>query len=207
LKRAGTDMARMKLLQAALKRHPDILAGNIRSHLKTSGADWQGKMLNRFRGNPMRTRTGALKRSMRHKVTGSKLRNIKLRAVSTSRYAAVHEYGTVGKGGSLPDIRPKRAKHLTIPLPDNLTPAGVARYPSARKLIARDPTAFFHTSSSGVTTIGIKKGGSLKFLWVLKKKVSIPARLGFFLTWHQLRDRRRSTFANAVRYALSGVAR
>lgn len=37
-------------------------------------------------------------------------------------YAAVHEYGTVGKGGELPDIVPRRAKALTIPASPDFVP-------------------------------------------------------------------------------------
>lgn len=37
---------------------------------------------------------------------------------SVSPYAHVHQYGTTGKGGTLPTIRPKAAKALFIPLTD-----------------------------------------------------------------------------------------
>lgn len=205
MRRAGVDKRSLRDLQRAIQRQPRLLETNLKRHFKLSGQEWQGKMLDRFRGTPMKTRTGALKRSIRYRVPGSKLSNIELRAFSTSRYAKVHEYGTVGKGGRLPDITPKRSKALTIPLPDNLTPAGVPRFPSARALMSSGKT-FLHTSDRGITTIALDEGGRLRWLWVLKKRVSIPARLGFFLTWEGLRRGRLHRLRRATRAALQGRA-
>ncbi len=39
-------------------------------------------------------------------------------AASDCQHSLVHQLGTVGKGGKLPDIRPKRAKALFIPITD-----------------------------------------------------------------------------------------
>lgn len=57
--------------------------------------------------------------------TGSLLRSFHASATqqtasvgSPLRYAKVHQLGTVGKGGVLPDIKPKKAKALFIPLTD-----------------------------------------------------------------------------------------
>ena len=61
----------------------------------------------------------------------------------SARIARVHEFGTIGKGGTLPDIRPKRGQYLKIPI-------------------------------RGLSAALGKAGG-----FVLLRKVSIPARLGF----------------------------
>jgi hypothetical protein len=71
----------------------------------------------------------------------------------TVQYARVHEFGTVGKGGKLPDIVPRKAKFLRFPVRD----PGTATRPKAR--------------SSKIVS------------WVSTKKVSIEPRLGFFATW------------------------
>lgn len=48
-------------------------------------------------------------------------------------YAAVQEFGTVGKGGRYPTIVPRRAKALAVPTGPALTPAGVPRYTGPRE--------------------------------------------------------------------------
>lgn len=69
----------------------------------------------------------------------------------TLQYARVHELGTVGKGGSLPDIVPRRAKFLKVPIRD----LGTAARPKARgkvvgflslKKVAIPPRFKFHKS-------------------------------------------------------------
>lgn len=204
--RAGISKAGLRRFQTALRSQPRAMTANVREHFRKSGAEWQGAMLDRFRGSPMRTRTGALKRSIRHRVKGASLRDIELRNVSTSRYARVHEHGTVGKGGKLPDIVPKRARALTIPLPDNLTPAGVPRYPSARALMRTGKT-FLLKREGRRPVIMLDENGdgeNLKALWVLMRRVSIPPRLGFFFTWSRLRSKRKARFLRGIRAALNG---
>lgn len=71
----------------------------------------------------------------------------------TVQYARVHEFGTVGAGGRLPDIVPRKAKFLRFPIRD----PGTATRPKAR--------------SSKIVS------------WVSTKKVKIEPRLGFFATW------------------------
>ncbi len=67
-------------------------------------------------------------------------------------------------------ITPKNAKFLTIPIGENLTSAGVARYSSPRQV----PDGFF-IKSKGKLLFGYKKGKRGKFrpLFVLVKSVFI----------------------------------
>lgn len=44
------------------------------------------------------------------------------------RYAGVQEFGTVGKGGELPSIRPKKAKSLAVPQKPALTASGKPKW-------------------------------------------------------------------------------
>ena len=68
-------------------------------------------------------------------------------------------------------ITPQRAKFLTIPIGDNLTGAGVARFSSPRQV----PDGFFFTGKSGGLFFGIKHGkrGKVRALFVLKKSVTV----------------------------------
>lgn len=79
-------------------------------------------------------------------------------------YGPIHEFGGT--------ITPKRAQWLTVPLPAAMTPAGVV------KGRARDfPSTFVARSRAGNLIIfqrGV--GGGVTPLFVLKKKVTIPAR-------------------------------
>lgn len=84
-------------------------------------------------GDPLARRTGSLARS----VVGQSIRvnGIPTLAVGVFRgpalrYAAIQEFGTKGKGGLFPTIRPKKAKSLAIPQKSVLTAAGVPRYDS-----------------------------------------------------------------------------
>jgi hypothetical protein len=51
-------------------------------------------------------------------------------------------------------LRPKRGKYLAIPIGQNLTPAGVARYDSPQLV----PGGFFRRSKSGKLLFGINDG-------------------------------------------------
>ena len=82
--------------------------------------------------------------------------------------ANVHERGAT--------ITPKRAKYLTIPLPAALTKRGTPIKPNARAW----KNTFILKSKKGNLLIMQKKGkGDMVPLYVLKKSVKIPKRLGF----------------------------
>lgn len=127
------------------------------------------------------TRSRALANSARSEVFGqgldSRLR-LSIGGNPNNPGARIQEYGGT--------VTPKSAKYLTIPLPANLTPAGRLRR-SARDLLSDKETgAFFLRSKAGNLLIARDKNrgreGSdpnLEFLFVLKKRVVIPARLGF----------------------------
>lgn len=100
-------------------------------------------------------------------------------------YAKVHELGTVGAGGSLPDIVPVNKKALTIPLEDALTPSGLPKEPSARAW----PDTFLWFSEDDRNGSGYivredpNNEGELQFLYKLALRVAIPPRLGMRTTF------------------------
>lgn len=82
--------------------------------------------------------------------------------------ASVHERGAT--------IRPKRAKYLTVPLPPALNSNGTPKKKSARDW----QNTFVLKSRKGNLLIVQKAGGGqITPLYVLRKQVTIPQRLGF----------------------------
>lgn len=120
-------------------------------------------------GRPLHRRTGHLSNSIGSVVVNKKDQLYALigSGVRTGRrlpYADILETGGT--------ITARRTKYLTIPLPAALTKAGVAR-----KRRARDWPNTFVLRKNGNLYIVQKNGrfGTLKFLYILKKSVEIPA--------------------------------
>ena len=106
-----------------------------------------------------------------------------------ARIARVHELGTVGKGGTLPDITPKRFEFLWIPVTSMtkrydapllewadangwIANRKKTSYKSRNRMVKRD--ARFGDVVKTTTT---KTRGGQEF--ILLRKASIPPRLGF----------------------------
>lgn len=141
----------------------------------------------------IRRRTGALARGivgMGVKVNGLPAVQVGVIKGPSLQYAGVQEYGTVGKGGKYPTIRPKKGKALAIPVNKTLTKAGVARY-DGPKSDPRKLTFIPSKQLGGNGPIGAlyddvemrkiararKKAeewlGGFKAAWILVKKVDI----------------------------------
>ena len=152
----------------------------------------------------LRRRTGALARS----IVGLGTRVNSLPAVQVGvlkgpslKYAGQQEYGTVGKGGTMPTIRPKKGKALSIPVNETLTKAGVPRYDSpkndprkltfipSKQLGGNGPIGALFDEAELSTSIPKSKGArtrlrkkaenqlnGLKAAWILVKKVDITPK-------------------------------
>lgn len=109
-----------------------------------------------------------------------------------SEYANLHEVGGT--------VKPVRSKYLWIPIAGNLTPSGVARITPTeainrggffakgvffgRALTKRNvPQRTQSTGRDGYKGKAIAKGADITPLFVLKKSVSVPARLGAGRLW------------------------
>ena len=119
-------------------------------------------------------RQGLLMRSLAAsvRVRGSTLENIQgeIGGAPTPKWAWVHEEGAV--------IKVKRARYLTIPLPAALTSQGLPKKKKARDW----RNTFVAKSKAGNLLIFQKRGKSIVPLYVLKKQVRIPRRLGLGAT-------------------------
>jgi len=116
-------------------------------------------------GQSLKRRTGQLARSVDGWMAGQ-LDGV----VGVRSHSAVAKYAWL-LTDEQKTIVPKRAKFLTIPIGENLTGAGVARYSSPRQV----PDGFFVKTKSGKLLFGYKKGTRGKFrpLFVLVKSVFV----------------------------------
>ncbi len=164
---------------------------------------------NRNSDRLLQNRSGLLRRSFDYVVTGGLKEGKPLTLLVFSqgvKYARLQEYGGV--------IRPKKAKNLTIPLDDALTSAGVQRYSSVRDLISYHPKQVFFKTVNGKTFVvsrGVpgrdyKREPKLLWLYILKKSVKIPPRLGFRDRWKSSPETMR-LLRKAMRRAADRVER
>lgn len=168
----------------------------------------------RTRPDAVKKISGGLIRSFQAEVIGRSLKNMRLKIFSTSRIAAVHEYGAT--------IRPKQAKFLTIPSKFAKTPGGSLRF-TAREIIAargrgapglKLKSVFFGESEAGnLILFGVRdvknparaKFGGLVPLFILKKRVRIPPRLNFRKDFRDRLPRFRREMVVALRRAADKV--
>lgn len=162
--------------QTAMKRFPSRLSKEMGIALNQHGFAFKAAMARR---KPFRTGTGNLLRSQGHEVFGNSIKDLRLRLFIgggvAGRYARIQELGGVVRG----------KPWLTIPLPDNLTAAGIPRFKSAKALQGTGRT-FLTKSKAGNLIIGMRPegGGNVRWLWILKRSVKLKPRLGFVDTFN-----------------------
>lgn len=161
----GDDVER---LTPVVRRQLDLfMRGVIEAMRQRHDTPWpEGTSPKGVRPGTMSKRSGGIAKSLGYSVSGSSLDDVRA-AVFGSRIARVHERGAV--------IRTKRAKYLTVPLPAALDSRG---NPLRRR--ARDwDNTFVKRSKKGNLIIFQSRGrGEIIPLYVLRKQVRIPARLG-----------------------------
>jgi hypothetical protein len=202
-------------LQRALANLPKALDAEMRRAFNAHGRFMTKEMVTkRFTGYTGRTgdrlqnRSALLRRSFKHEVVGGVGQSTPLTLVHYSagvKYARLQEYGGT--------IKPKRAKWLTIPLPDALTGSGVQRYESARYLfenypkqmaVVRSRSGRLFIVSRGKPGTKPRKDSPMVWLYILKKESKVPARLGYRDTWKSvdLVNNRTQLFNEAIALAL-----
>lgn len=187
-----------------------------RDVMEAEGENWKQRVQARFSPYSggrylvdLQTRSGSLRDSISYSVKGASLGSLTLTKFSENRHAALHEYGTAGKSTSknaLPTIVPKRSQWLTIPVGDALGANGVPINASARDWpdlrfvphATRDDTAFLVPRDAETLA---------EALYILKKSVDVPPRLGMHAVDRLMQKSRRRGFARAMKRALSGEAR
>jgi hypothetical protein len=89
-------------------------------------------------------------------------------------YLRVNELGTVGKGGTMPSIKAKNGKYMTVPLNAAMDSRGV----KLKERAADWQNTFTLTAKDGRKYIAQRRGDDLVLLYILLEKVDIPPRLG-----------------------------
>lgn len=175
------------------KRALDGLTRRIASRLTRAmrqfGMDFVRRLkTERFSGRPaLRRRTGELSRSFQMSLSGTRLNDLTLRVFSRSPYAKIQEYGGT--------IVPKKAQWLAIPLDAVKTKGGVARGGP------RDyQNTFFAKSKKGNLILFQKdSSGGIIPLFVMKKEVTIPPRLGMRTLWNEMKQERNDLLHDALK--------
>lgn len=190
----------------SMRRLPAALHRRLKSAFDLHGIRFRDAMLlrNRKGGGGTTGRTGRLRGSLGHRVDGETIADLSLRAYSAGvSYARMQE-----KGGTVRAKPPRR--FLTIPVLDNLTAAGVPRFPSAADLRASQPgKTFVFKTKDGRLFIGRRPSANAKMqvLFRLKESVTIPPRFGFHETWEKQAPARAARNTKAVEAALADVAK
>jgi hypothetical protein len=210
-------------LRNALRKVPEAMDKELRVAFRDHGFFFRATMIERQftgfttsaprEGGRVQNRSGLLRRSFGSEVAGGLNKGSPLTLVVFSsgvKYARMQEYGGT--------VRPKRGQYLTIPLPDSMTRSGNPRYPGgARQLFTQYPKQIsivkspksgklFIVSDGKPGTNATKgKNAQTQWLYILKKSVTIPPRLGFRSTWRSTRvvNDRIQRLNKAVQIALS----
>jgi hypothetical protein len=165
-----------KVLGTSVERASPALKKELNDYLDTVAAAMGSRHGKRWSasspsdnsaGGSLNKRSGTLVKSIRDsvRVTGSQVKTIQGQ-IGSIFYGRTHEFGAT--------ITAKRVKYLTIPLPAALDSRGVPRRKSARDW----DNTFVITSKKGNLLIVRKRGRGIEPLYVLKRSVRIPKRLG-----------------------------
>lgn len=198
-----------KAVQRTVRRAPEVLERWIRLALNQHGQVYKVEMGKRFGGklingrnpstNRLATRSGALEGSIGFTVGGSSLRSLKLTFHvgnrETIKYAVTQEEGRPGGGKGAIVGKP----WLAIPLPAALTGTGRPRIESP-KFTKGKPGWFITRTGNNKLLIGKKTASGVEWWWVLKRRVEVPARLGFEKTVNskKLRQDRIKRIRNGI---------
>ena len=189
-----------KGLDLALSKIPNTMRAVLDNRLKNHALFFQkvmegvftAKRVGPFQRNTTKTkliyRSGALISSYDsnvYKTFSLKSQDMNLRITMgdgrTGHYVKTQEFGAT--------ITPKRSKYLTIPMPANLTGSGRPRFNRARNV----PNSIL-VKKNGTLYIARKlDDDQLEFLFVLKKKVVVPPRLGFVRRWNSKKVRKNAS--------------
>ena len=162
--------------RAALQRRGQTFLDEVDKAFEAGGLYAVNVAKQQAKGRGVQDRTNRLADSFGHRVikAGSSPTRTRRRLEVFSAgvpYARIQEYGG--------EVRPVRAKWLTIPLAPAKTAKGVQRGP-ARSFDG----LFFYKSRKGNALLGRRlTSGQIENFFLLKKRVHLKARLGFGKTW------------------------
>jgi len=185
--RITNDKLQLKLTKAA-----PILDKQMRFAMRDIGNDIAAEVImdmrnfskgRKGRKAPIQLRTGALARTVSGRHFGSTVQDLRAEVTAGSGsvpYARVQEFGTIGAGGTLPDIKPKK-RFLRMPLDRILTAQGGAvkgDYELVERAKGDWVTAGGKPTWISGRAIMIEEHGKNVPIWALITSAKIPPRLG-----------------------------
>lgn len=176
----------------------------IRANMAAAAQTWTGAFLRalvkeRLSGRPgLERRTGNLSRDWVTDVSesgGQLAIEVKTQGIANA-YAGIHE-----NGGT---IRPTKSKYLWIPLKLNLTANGVARM-SPREAISTG-NLFIQWNKGPIAYMRrrMARGWRLEPFFVLKKSITIPARMGAGVLFQSKLPALSSSLSDAMKTGWEG---
>jgi hypothetical protein len=188
-----------KRLEARIARLPPAVSRQLEEALRLRALPRIEKAaIANVRGGVLDTRTGNLARSFFRRI--ERVGEALVGRVGVDRAKAI--YGRVQELGGV--IRPKRAKHLAIPVGAALTPSGVARF-TAREFM-ENPEAFgfrsAFTNERVTALMGVRRNKSIEPVFALKDEVTIPAAGYLRKAFTSTRDQIVADLREGVRRAL-----
>lgn len=193
----GADIILTDNASTALRDYGVKFRRRAQTEMDRFGQDWTRKLVSeRLSGRPgVNRRTGNLARAFKSRTYDSSLLGGVVLDVQPegpgAKYADLQEFGGT--------IKPVRAKNLWIPIAGNLTPAGVARITPTeainrggffakgvffgKAITKRAPQASQHLGGKGYKGASFKRGETITPLFVLKKSVTVPGRMGATKLW------------------------
>jgi len=176
-------------ISKALANPSPRMAKALRSAFQQIGQGFIAKhRRDRLRGRPgLKQHHGqaGLAGSFGFEVVGMDLDSMQLINYSTSLYARIHEHGGI--------IKAKNVKYLTIPLP--------AAGGSDARIRDFAGGAFIKSKNGNLLYID---GDSGEPLFLLRESVTIPARLGWVMTWNRMESAFAEKIAQEVAKAMEG---
>lgn len=157
-----------------------VLAG-LRDGARRGAAKVQQRFVRNLAGLEVGVRSGTLARSAKVE-TRTDERGLPVVAVGYVRgladpYAAVIELGTQGKGGELPDIRPKDAKALAVPIGAALDHRGIPVFAGPKDPALEGKLFLVNRAARGKPPLlAMADGDSVVPLFVLLPRVAIAPR-------------------------------
>lgn len=217
--RARAPRAAVIALRAALGQGLEEMAAHVQVQMLTGG-DWRTPRKGR---PPLAVRSGDLRRSIVSRLdpAGPGAGAISGVVGATRGPASAYARAVLGEGDTT--IRPKNAKHLWIPIGDNLTAGGAMRMSPREAMAERGPrggrrlrifksragnlVAFLPAPGGGRYTRGKNKGRSRgRLLFVLKDKVVVRGVDALGRGYHDKRERMRQLLNDALWRGAQGEA-
>ena len=163
-------------VKAMLRRADEGQYGIVREAFRDTLKRTHRRMQARVSGQPLKRRTGQLARSIKTRMDGSRLAN--LRGVvytdpSVAPYAGVHETGATIRAKDAYNYLPG-GPYLAIPSRQNQTPAGVAR---ETPRTTHQQGGFVAPITAPKARYAVFSSDRTPMFWLVNK-VRIPARLG-----------------------------